>query len=475
MADIQFSMNSQPLNFLRTANFQNENTIANLKGKDGLDSAGVLSKNIFRSWTRTDTEKQANNEVRTALLKALGNAFGLAGMNESDGKVRFSAAFMDRLEQILGKGVFKKSDFGVTGPDGSVTSGKPLTQRRIRAILNKAAEVGATPLNRESVGVYETRLATIAKKINLDAYEAKLKQFASLGDEERLEAEGKLARDFPIQSHFHSVKKAFEFYKDELPTFLRKNPDFDPNDQTDIDNVPDYLRDEVKNMTEYQMFDADKNDYVKYNTLQDVKTYLSVHRGLLVHTENAAPKPSFSSMTDPVKEMTDYVENAITLFVQASVNGFIAADKAGKGTDFIRAASNACIEGKGGELQTYIAKNNLMPQIEGEEQISTAEILEAADASTHNEKTTLDKCIYSELEKFSADAKKAGKKTEGLAWKDVADTVKKALVGKKRPIMISGVAGFVNLMQNGEAVVREVTAEDLDKIGQECMDILGIF
>lgn len=42
---------------------------------------------------------------------------------------------MDRLEQLLGKEL-KRSDFGI-GADGTVSSGKPLTARRIKAILNK--------------------------------------------------------------------------------------------------------------------------------------------------------------------------------------------------------------------------------------------------------------------------------------------------------------------------------------------------
>lgn len=233
MANVQFKMNSQPLDLFRTANFANENTIANLDGKNGVKSGGVLSKNIFRSWTRDDTEKRANNEIRTELLKALGRAFNLMGMTDSDGQTRFSAEFMDRLEQILGRNVFKKSDFGVARPDGTVASGKPLTQRRIRAILNKAAEVGATALDKNSIAVYEARLDKIAGKIKLDAYEAELKKLDKLNPEEKLDKIGELENKFPVQAHFHAVKNALAFYKNEFPTFLRKNDDYDPNAKED--------------------------------------------------------------------------------------------------------------------------------------------------------------------------------------------------------------------------------------------------
>jgi hypothetical protein len=43
---------------------------------------------------------------------------------------------MDRLEEILGPEVFKREDFGLEG--GEVASGKPLTQRRITAIVKAA-------------------------------------------------------------------------------------------------------------------------------------------------------------------------------------------------------------------------------------------------------------------------------------------------------------------------------------------------
>ena len=53
--------------------------------------------------------------MRTELLKSLGQAFGLKGMTEENGKVKFSQEFMNKLESLLGPNVFKKSDFGVKG------------------------------------------------------------------------------------------------------------------------------------------------------------------------------------------------------------------------------------------------------------------------------------------------------------------------------------------------------------------------
>ena len=124
--------NPQALNAFAKFNVGNNNAIANL-GEDGnLVQKDALGFMRFR----LPSTKERNNAVRTELLKALGNAFSIDGVTERDGKTRFSAQFMNRLEEILGPEVFKREDFGLEG--GEVASGKPLTQRRITAIVKAA-------------------------------------------------------------------------------------------------------------------------------------------------------------------------------------------------------------------------------------------------------------------------------------------------------------------------------------------------
>ncbi len=108
---------------------------------------GKISQNgRYTGWmsafSRSDTEKAQNNQMRTRLLETLGLAFKLEGVSHENGRTTFSKDFMDRLEQLLGKD-FKRSDFGISR-DGEVTSGRPLTKRRISAILNKADSLGVT-------------------------------------------------------------------------------------------------------------------------------------------------------------------------------------------------------------------------------------------------------------------------------------------------------------------------------------------
>ena len=136
----------------RNVPLADDDSMANLGGKQGLKSAGLYT-GIWSSRSRTAAQKAANNAVRTELLKSLGQAFRLSGMKEDGGKVRFSKDFMDKLESYLGA-AFKREDFGI-GADGTVSSGKPLTQRRIlaveRAVLDASGRLDAAVAAAKSV------------------------------------------------------------------------------------------------------------------------------------------------------------------------------------------------------------------------------------------------------------------------------------------------------------------------------------
>ena len=134
------SFNISALNTFRNVNLGGDNAIANLDGEGGIKKNKELGNFIGRMF-RLPSTKANNNAVRAELLRSLGQAFGLGGVSKRDGKLHFSADFMARLESILGRDVLKTGDFEI-GADGSVTSGKPLTQRRITAIVNKAVQKG---------------------------------------------------------------------------------------------------------------------------------------------------------------------------------------------------------------------------------------------------------------------------------------------------------------------------------------------
>lgn len=133
-------INVSALAGFRGASSWNEDAVANLSG-GGIASHGLYEGRLKAAFSKRGQDvKAANNAVRTALLTALGNAFGLEqAMGDGD---RFSNEFMSRLQQLLGKD-FKRSGFGIDA-NGRVNSGKPLTARRINAIL---ARVDAAKAN----------------------------------------------------------------------------------------------------------------------------------------------------------------------------------------------------------------------------------------------------------------------------------------------------------------------------------------
>ncbi len=119
---------------------QDENAVLHRDSQTSeIKQYGTFNKyNLFR-FMRNSSDRTANNEIRTQLLKSLGDAYGLSGAQvHTDGKISFSADFMKQLESRLG-GTIKANDFKI-GSDGMVNSGKPLTARRLTAILNKVSE-----------------------------------------------------------------------------------------------------------------------------------------------------------------------------------------------------------------------------------------------------------------------------------------------------------------------------------------------
>ena len=133
MADFNISA----LGAFRNVDFGDADAIANLGQGGGVEQKGRLG-NFFWKIFRSPGTKANNNAVRTALLKSLGQAFGISGCGSKNGKTTFTAEFMAKLERILGRDVLKTADFELNR-DGSVSSGKPLTQRRIQAIVAKAS------------------------------------------------------------------------------------------------------------------------------------------------------------------------------------------------------------------------------------------------------------------------------------------------------------------------------------------------
>ena len=430
--------NAAALNAFRNAQFQNENTVANLNGKE-LKAGGTFhGGNIFRTIGRSGDEKRANNEVRTELLRALGQAFGISGMEEKNGKVTFSKDFMVRLKDILGDDVLKSGDFKLNN-DGSVTSGRPLTQRRITAIMNKAAIVGRGEFN---VKDYEVKLAEVKKDL------------AKLDDQSGFNT--------AFKKYFDFVENSLNFLKNDVDGLLIENEQWIANDLIDGDNtnVPRYLINQVNPETGKKYPLMNRGDMSQFLGLNMVKG--------LFHTEQYPNIPARIDTPEAKKALMDYIRTTTETFVQGAIDLYLDAKEAGMVPQLItqwNEAPAACMDAKAEEPNKLREELGLLTDAQ----------LDVKFATTHTGTTKLDECLYQEIN-VAKEKRKARKMPEAKGWNDIAAAVKKAMVGEKRPIVtLDENGGLVPLKENGQQVVREVTAEDIDNIGPACCDILAIF
>ncbi|MBQ3345366.1 MAG: hypothetical protein IJG84_25980 [Kiritimatiellae bacterium] len=141
------AVNLGALDAFRSAASWTDKGVANIVG-DGIMQNGVYGGRLSAIW-RKKPEKIENNAVRTALLKALGDALSLAESTNFDGE-HFTSEFMDKLQRLIGDD-FKRDDFGID-KNGFVNSGRPLTARRITAILARVQTIADGPQASSGVG-----------------------------------------------------------------------------------------------------------------------------------------------------------------------------------------------------------------------------------------------------------------------------------------------------------------------------------
>jgi hypothetical protein len=417
------SFTTTALDRFRNVNLQGQNAIANIGENNSITQKGSYYRIgwVFRS---SETEK-ANKAVRTELLQSLGNAFGLNGMSKNkDGVTIFSKGFMAKLEKLLGAD-FKKDDFKI-GPDGTVSSGKPLTQRRISAIINRA-EVAA--------GI----------KFDAKGYKAKL---ALINAEVAKLPEG-YQKDH-LTSYYAHVAKSIDFLDKDLEKLVVDNEDFRPGFE---DEIPLFFFKNPKT-----------GETSKMMVRAPFVNYLANNVGLF-HFEQYKSLPQRLKSPEDLKANMDYVRNTTTLYVQEAIDIFLDAKEAGKLpelTNLICKDPGACMDAKASRTGSFRVDLGLLAP-----DVNMNEIDLVAD---HGPDTNLDKCIYEEIRIANA------KNQNAKGWADLAKTVKKELVGLIRPIMtVNENNQIVPLMENGQQVVRAVTPADIDKLGPVCTATLRIF
>lgn len=160
---MSIQINTNALKAFDQLQFQNNKTIVGLK--NGVLGENGIYKGPLSALRRSDAEKAENNAVRTQLLESLGKVFGMELETGANDKVYFSESFMETLEKHLGSD-FKRSDFGLNDK-GEVTSGKPLTMRRIEAIVSKVKTYAHNVKNSiYPLSQYEAKLDQMKVQLN---------------------------------------------------------------------------------------------------------------------------------------------------------------------------------------------------------------------------------------------------------------------------------------------------------------------
>ena len=429
---MSMEINTTHLAMFRDVKLGSENAIANV-GTDGKSvvqnkELGSLFSRLFRS----KTEESLNNAARTALLKSLGQAFGLSGMTESGGTTKFSADFMKKLEGILGRDVLKTGDFKISS-DGTVSSGKPLTKRRIDAIINKAVLVSPGAYNYAD---YKAKLDYV--RTRLDAMPATM---------DKSDVEG-------AKKKFNLAEKMMDFVKDEIPGLVVAN---DPDDIFDYDPTIDAPL-MFKMRTE-----GGGTRNAALNSFSAINSYVGERIGAPFHLQENILGGKFntrlSDVKDPKKQIPEYFKNVMTAYATTIIDLFIECEKLGTLDKFVKALNDyaICTEAKTSALIEF--RLNEIPSEDG-------------PVVTHNSDQPLDQCIGREI---AAMVEKNPDLMESDDFKDFAEEIKKNLVGTIRPITVpqhtAGGIKFVPLMDgNNKPVVRAITAEDIDRLGQACID-----
>lgn len=217
--NVAININYDAVNAFRLK-FTDANAIVT-KGENGFKSDTTYTGPLS-ALKRTTEVKSENNAARTELLCTLGEAFGLTDeiKTNNDGKTTFSETFMDQLEKALGKD-FKRADFGINA-NGEVASGKPLTQRRIAAIIDKVDILGKGSFSLE---VYQKKFNAIVQELKFPTKQVNDPVSGNLVRQIDVDAAPLGARDIHLYARLEKVLNLLQELGDKKLIEIRANPD----------------------------------------------------------------------------------------------------------------------------------------------------------------------------------------------------------------------------------------------------------
>ena len=379
----------------------------------------------------------------------------------NDGRLRFTAEFMDRLGQLLGKSL-KRGDFGIDA-DGYVASGCPLTARRIKFIIAKTEAVAA----REAAATGET-VRTILPNGGVrkeGVYGPYAEKLATIQRETR-------QAERHVRAFFNRVGIMLDYIYNELDIEREKPEDRDPSALRYLECIADDYESGKADENEPGAFEYYDTKEDKFKPFRDGKNFFRFYitqrlGGVPIHPERSGFVAGKSHSIEPLKR---YIVNNARFFVTKAIDNYFAAKEAGKLDVYLNFLWNpgACLEDQCLNLTEFEEMN----------------IIKVDDDLSEKEKTNLRLIAQglpldlppNAVDLFSNDV---FIEIEGEDWfdpakgwtKEVSDAAKAALRGKK--CIMQDFAAEHELGQKVPEfkdadqlpIVNELTDELIDEIG----------
>ena len=509
------NINLNALNMFSTAKDWTADSIANLDGKNAIKKVGEYG-GALSALNRSNIEKAANNEMRTELLKALGNAFNMEVKTDNDGKARFSREFLRNLERKIGA-EFKRDDFKLDA-DGYVCSGRPLTARRIKAILKNvglAAVKGATVGWSGATGpAFTGRADAMATQSDIDlngeigggtSKTGKAGKSAGVGESGPVKTKfglrkeiynplfakldiinGKLrAAPEHVQKFYARIGKSLDYLANQLDT--ERESEFAP-DKSALRNDQAYefevfeLGGEFKpDMNKFECFDPKLGKHVPLKSTSEFNNNIlsPAIGGGFIHLERATrinedgKKVTFRPDEAPdIQPLRKYIADTLRLLISKSIDLYFASEKAGELDAFFAhlRSPGACIEDQGLHLVQFEAEHLTKSNAVSAEDARRLELIadgKAPDLPENSVNQFME--VLSDFEGEEWFSKDAG-------WNQkLADAVKAELRGKKCVMQDFNAPHKLGekvpdlVGESGLPVVKELTDELIDELGPKIL------
>ena len=504
------SVNLAALNMFRTAKDWTADSIANLDGGNAIKKAGEYG-GAFSALGRSKIEKAANNEMRTELLKALGDAFGLQVLTDNDGKARFTRDFLRTLERNIGA-EFKRDDFKLDA-DGYVCSGRPLTARRIKAILTNVGLAAAKEAG-ETGPAFTGRADAMATQSDIDlngeigggtSKTGKAGKSAGVGESGPVKTKfglrkeiynplfakldiinGKL-RGAPehVQKFYARIGKSLDYLANQLDT--ERESEFAP-DKSALRNDQAYefevfeLGGEFKpDMNKFECFDPKLGKHVPLKSTSEFNNnilspaigggFIHLERATRINEDgkNVTFRPDEAPDIQPLRK---YIADTLRLLISKSIDLYFASEKAGELDAFFAhlRSPGACIEDQGLHLVQFEAEHLTKSNAVSAEDARRLELIadgKAPDLPENSVNQFME--VLSDFEGEEWFSKDAG-------WNQkLADAVKAELRGKKCVMQDFNAPHKLGekvpdlVGESGLPVVKELTDELIDELGPKIL------